>query len=93
MDINRALSLDMDRNLDIERSIVLEREVHLILAVARPLAQSIARNHNGVLRCGIDHNFDKSLDRYVDLHNLYERIAGRSPAFEGIRLVKQRKKQ
>ena len=31
------------------------------------------------------------LDYYLDLYTLQERIAGRSPAFEGIRLVKERK--
>jgi hypothetical protein len=33
------------------------------------------------------------LDLYIDFLTLYERIAGRSPAFEGIRLVKERVKQ
>jgi hypothetical protein len=33
------------------------------------------------------------LELYLDLYTVQERIAGRSPAFEGIRLVKERKKQ
>jgi hypothetical protein len=31
------------------------------------------------------------LDLFIDIYTLQERIAGRSPAFEGIRLVKERK--
>ncbi len=34
--------------------------------------------------------FDGDVDVYLDLLTLQARIAGRSPAFEGIRLVKER---
>jgi hypothetical protein len=34
--------------------------------------------------------FRSELDLYFDIFTLHERIAGRSPAFEGIRLVKER---
>jgi hypothetical protein len=37
-----------------------------------------------------DRELDSMLDSYIDLVTLQERIAGRSPAFEGIRLVKER---
>jgi hypothetical protein len=36
------------------------------------------------------YEFDHALDLYIDILTLRERIAGRSPAFEGIRLVKER---
>jgi hypothetical protein len=35
---------------------------------------------------------DRDLDLYVEIFTLQERIAGRSPAFEGIRLIKERVK-
>ena len=33
---------------------------------------------------------ERALNAYIDILTLKERIAGRSPAFEGIRLVKER---
>ena len=54
----------------------LNRAVHNALNFAREPAR------NSIITMGID--------VYIDLFTLQERIAGRSPAFEGIRLVKER---
>jgi len=33
---------------------------------------------------------EQLLDLFIDIYTLQERIAGRSPVFEGIRIVKER---
>jgi hypothetical protein len=66
-----------------------------ILTTLLALAQGI---HNKVhdryisntLRATFKRALDLALDIYIDIITLQERIAGRSPAFEGIRLVKER---
>jgi hypothetical protein len=56
------------------------------LALTRDLVRDLARDPTR------DRNLaDSALDLYLDIYTLQERIAGRSPAFEGIRLVKERK--
>jgi hypothetical protein len=54
----------------------------------RDLDRKIARNLVGDITRTLDH----VLYIYVDILTLHERIAGRSPAFEGIRIVKERVK-
>lgn len=55
---------------------------------ARNIANEIAQVHDPLLARARD----IALDIYIDLYTLQERIAGRSPAFEGIRLVKERRR-
>jgi hypothetical protein len=61
-------------------------------ALARDYALNLAseRTYNLDLANALSSAQDFALDIYIDLFTLRERIAGRSPAFEGIRLVKER---
>jgi hypothetical protein len=57
----------------------------------RELDNALKRELDSALNRGSDFDLDSPLKLYVDLFTLQERIAGRSPVFEGIRLVKERK--
>jgi len=72
--LNRALNLDLARDLDI--NLYLDRLAYDISDPAHLF----------------DFNSDEAgaLDIYIDVFTLKARIAGHSPAFEGIRLVKER---
>lgn len=70
------LTHNYERPLDLNRTLANDYE-HAI-DLDRDLSPALARD------------FDLALHIYVDLLILQERIAGRSPAFEGIRLVKER---
>jgi hypothetical protein len=63
-----------------------------MLNLARKSLPSHRRERNGVRRENLTPSLLAvvSLDRYLDLLILRERIAGRLPAFEGIRVVKER---
>lgn len=74
------------------------RERALNLACDRAGSHSHFRNIDGSLDQNInsaidndrDHAVDYFINIFIDLFTIQERIAGRSPAFEGIRLVKER---
>jgi hypothetical protein len=80
LDRNRALARDLALDLDIDRDLArdIDRAFGLDLALARDLTRDLERD------------LDLVLSIWIDLITLQERIAGRSPAFEGIRLVKER---
>ncbi len=74
LDFNRNRNFNLDRAIDPSRSHILD--LARIATIDHTLNQTIET--------------DLALDLYVDIVTLRERIAGRSPAFEGIRLVKER---
>lgn len=80
--LDNALSISFYDSKDIDRNKarVLDRDRIKALDISRDRALDLAVNLN----------YDMALDLYVDIFTLQERIAGRSPAFEGIRLVKER---
>ena len=87
-DIDLVFTLDRVRDLvlalDHIRDLTTTNRLHnLALALDRVRAYTYALD--------IDHAGDFVLDIYIDLFTLEERIAGRSPAFEGLRLVKERR--
>ncbi len=89
-DLNEALNRARNRPLDFDlnlppkfadnRAIDIVQRFELDLDLARELANSLVNAHTTVF----------AIDIYIDIFTLQERIAGRSPAFEGIRLVKER---
>jgi len=79
-----ALRLNVDRNFDLSRNFALGRFLTLDIALNFPL--DLVLNLDKVIAS----NLDDAFDLYVDIFTLQERIDGRSPAFEGIRLVKER---
>jgi len=92
----RALNHDLNRapdqtrsgihSLDLARQrahdLMSARDVVRVRCVGNPSAQGIIVDINRTL--------DIVLYIYIDILTLRERIAGRSPAFEGIRIVKER---
>jgi hypothetical protein len=80
-DLDRVLSRDLAR----ARTLALDRASARALDLDCDLARDLAR------ASAIERDRDFYLDVYIDIYTLQERIAGRSPAFEGIRLVKERK--
>jgi hypothetical protein len=96
LDFARILARDRDRELgralDSARDLALyfEREVDSAHTLARDLERELDRANTLERAREHAHDFDRALDIYVDIFTLRERIAGRSPAFEGIRLVKER---
>ena len=74
------------------------------LALALALNRALHHAHDQALELSLDSTLYRALNReryyrrakelyfdlYIDLYTLQERIAGRSPAFEGIRIVKER---
>ncbi len=68
----------------IARSIPLDFELKLAFERVQELITVIARGPNG------DIYIDRTLDLWFDIFTLTERMAGHSPAFEGIRLVRER---
>lgn len=78
---SRALDLDIARGINIVSDLACARDRARDLA--SDLASNRARDHA--------HALDQVLSIWIDLITMQERIAGRSPAFEGIRLVKERK--
>ena len=82
--INQTLNRTPDRPLDRAFDHALDRALDLVIDVY----------HDRALNRNQDHVFIEAIDNYldifVDLFTLQERIAGRSPAFEGIRIVKER---
>jgi len=103
---NRALDLDrtlaLSRDLSIELSFSFGREHPLGLDRDHAITADIAIILHLANRLGQDRNpaydpnkvkenfLDQALEVFADLITLQERIVGHSPAFEGIRLVKER---
>jgi hypothetical protein len=100
-----ARDLDIDRNLDVDVKSALQGPIHaseLTRTLDRALDRALAvtRNQDLALDLAPQLALDLARERardfgpasaiFIDLITLLERIAGRSPAFEGIRLVKQR---
>jgi hypothetical protein len=77
---DRALDLDHNHDKALANAISIARDLVLVL----DLDLASTRDLNLTL------DRDLGVYFYVDLYTLQERIAGRSPAFEGIRLVKYR---
>ncbi len=97
--IDRALDLALahDRALALTRAHDLAHALARVFARTRDLKRAsdlnLAINLSIDLALAIldrDLALDRTLDVYMDIFTLQERIAGRSPAFEGIRLVKER---
>jgi len=93
-DISRYIVYSNRRTSDISIDLHLDRALNRglkcdrVRAVVRARARALSR----AVQFAIDHNkaSDNIFDIVIDLFTLRERIAGRSPAFEGIRLVKER---
>jgi len=102
--LSRALDLDLERDihrarnraLDLDRNRLLARDLALDLDIDRDLARDIDRAFGLDLALArdltrdLERDLDLVLSIWIDLITLQERIAGRSPAFEGVRLVKER---
>jgi hypothetical protein len=88
---NRAVNLngtDVGHRIDLARQ--NDREVLHLIRHARATTLSFVINSIEETKV-VDEEIATQLDHYIDLIALQERIAGRCPAFEGIRLVKERK--
>ncbi len=72
------ISLDIDRNLSIDRNLDIDRYLDIQIDRAREIVRHLAPAEH--LRT--------VLNVYADLFIFQERLAGRFPAYEGIRLVK-----
>lgn len=86
-DLARDLDLDIGRDHDLTRA----------RALARYLAQASSSNLDinldivvSAKAYPLNRAFELVLGLYIDVVTLQERIAGHSPAFEGIRIVKER---
>jgi hypothetical protein len=77
---NDEFDRNLDRNLELVREVVLSRYLHF----TRADEIEVKWGHD-LKMC-----LDLALEIYTYIFTLRERIAGRSPAFEGIRLVKER---
>jgi hypothetical protein len=89
---SRALEHDPDRDFGVKP--LLTRTIELQLDRYFGIDRALSLLHNLTIdRAHYEvHSrlLELTLDIYFDLFTLRERIAGRSPAFEGIRLVKER---
>jgi hypothetical protein len=89
--IKRILSHDRDIDGNINRTLESLREIDRFFAIGPVLDRS--RNLDRAFDQNVfDPKRTSSPNLNIDIATLQERIAGRSPAFEGIRLVKERKK-
>jgi hypothetical protein len=79
-----AIDLDLDRDHDRDHAGALNDA----LVPARNRALAVAGNRHRNPDRNIDPN--RAFDIYIDIFLLRERIGGHFPAFEGIRLVKER---
>jgi hypothetical protein len=85
-DVDRHLDRDLDRAIDLARALDRASDRSNALEHALEHALNLALEHNR----SIDRTIVFDLVIYIDLLSLQERMAGRSPAFEGIRTVKER---
>jgi len=87
---NRAVNLDgTDIGHEIDLARHNNREILHLIRYARSTTLSSALTRIEKTKTD-DEGVVAILDRYIDLITLQERITGRCPAFEGIRLVKER---
>jgi len=99
--LDRALDLDRDRALDIDSVLALGfdfgtgiiRALDLDRARNRALDRVSDRNNARAIVLSIALAHSRSLDVYIDLLILEERLRGRLLPFEGIRIVKERKQE
>ena len=95
--INRARALDCALNFDRDIDLVIARALDCALDLDRDIDLVVARAIDLVFNPNLDLHINRVRALYhissiwINLITLQERIAGRSPAFEGIRLVKERK--
>jgi len=99
-DLAFTLALALDRALDltlpVDRALNLDHSRVIALALDRDLAFTLAIALDRALDLDLAVDLDRArvralvLDLYLDILTLQERIAGRSPAFEGIRMVRER---
>jgi len=82
MDIDGARDLERSFNLAVvlDRNLKPNRSFDLVINRSLGLARFLNAYQDRQI----------AINLYIDLYTLRERIAGRSPAFEGIRLVKER---
>ncbi len=100
-DLDRILSRDLYRihNLALTRNLISDLNHELSITIARVSASNLerillfSRDLSRTLNQAyyIRDVYEVSLDIYIDINVLQARIAGRSPASEGIRVVKERK--
>jgi len=90
--LNRAseLTRTLDRSLNTDLYRALKFDCTLELVLDLKFANSTDLYITLDLMNALNHTYEIALVNYYDLFTLHERIAGRSPAFEGIRLVKER---
>jgi hypothetical protein len=102
--LTRDLALNLDRNLAIilardldlgsAHDLKLDHAFNLASDLALDLAHNLDLARDLIHALNLDVELDRSLEHalsiYIDIFTLQERIAGCSPAFEGIRLVKYR---
>ncbi len=84
LDLDRQIAIAHKRNLD------TDLDYYLALTFARNIDRTKYISYSLDLAQDNILIFSWALNLYIDLLTLQERIAGRSPAFEGIRLVKER---
>lgn len=84
--LDQSLDRDFDRAIDFARALERgsDRSEAIEHALRHALVQALESSRS------LDRSIMSDLLIYVDLLTLQERIAGRSPAFEGIRVVKER---
>jgi hypothetical protein len=86
-DLNTAHNLNPARERAHDLAIAIDHDLDsaIVSALAHTRDRDFARARN------IAHDLALALDLFLDILTLQERIAGRLPAFEGIRIVKKRK--
>jgi len=94
IDAALARTFEHDPAIDRARARDLALDLARALARARDLERARARDLQRTLNLDLDRArdfyFNLALDIFLDFVTLQERIAGRSPAFEGIRILKER---
>jgi hypothetical protein len=87
--LNHALSYSVQRDHDFASK--LEDALDNALTQSISLSGSLFEARKIISLRNIARARAIAVDLYIDLFTLQERVAGRSPAFEGIRLVKERR--
>ncbi len=86
LDLAFVIDHNIDCNLVRRHTLSLAHDLKNAHDLAHVLALTIGRS----IARDIDRIFNDTLDLFVDVFTIQERIIARSPAFEGIRLVKER---
>jgi hypothetical protein len=90
MDFCLVLARTLAHDYDHAFSLLLDRAINRNLHIDHDPALASARDFVRALSLARDQDSEDALYIYIDIFTLGERLAGRSPAFEGIRLVKER---